>query len=157
MNEDYVAEYYRKENSIVRYLLYRHMKGKDETRIELYENIEMRELCVIAIKDVIEERDYREAERLCLDKLQNEEAWHYRKHDPEDWNNLLFTVYEAEGYELCYRVIIADCSQAQDRREYKKVTKQILQLIKWNGTDTAKRLIAELKRCIQGKRHCWTN
>ena len=33
---------------------------------------------------------------------------------------------------------------AKDRREYKKITKNIAQLIKWKGNDTAKSLIEEL-------------
>lgn len=36
------------------------------------------------------------------------------------------------------------CAQAKDRREYKKITKNIAQLIKWKGNDTAKSLIEEL-------------
>ena len=38
------------------------------------------------------------------------------------------------------------CAQAKDRREYKKITKNIAQLIKWKGNDTAKSLIEELKQ-----------
>ena len=30
------------------------------------------------------------------------------------------------------------CAQAKDRRVYKKITKNIAQLIKWKGNDTAK-------------------
>lgn len=239
MDENYSIEYYKQEDLIARYLLRRHLKGKEEARKELYKNIHVRELCLIAVKDAIEESDYKEAERLCLDKLKNEMPWHYRKNDPEDWNNLLFAVYVAEGntdkqiaqakklllygnedfwdtlkliykksgiwqekyqelldelkaskktvcyrsilvaenekkrlledvqdnpydlfyygkflvkdypdqiYELCYRMIMDNCSQAKDRREYKKVAKQISQLIKWKGTDTAKKLITQLKQ-----------
>ena len=44
-------------------------------------------------------------------------------------------------------LIMADtCAQAKDRREYKKITKNIAQLIKWKGNDTAKSLIEELKQ-----------
>lgn len=38
------------------------------------------------------------------------------------------------------------CARAKDRREYKKITKNIAQLIKWKGNDTAKSLIEELKQ-----------
>jgi hypothetical protein len=48
-------------------------------------------------------------------------------------------------------VIIDNCAQARDRREYKKVTKQISQLIKWNGDNTARKLIAELKQTYPRK------
>ena len=47
-------------------------------------------------------------------------------------------------YELCYKEISESCAQAKDRREYKKITKNIAQLIKWKGNDTAKSLIEEL-------------
>lgn len=49
-------------------------------------------------------------------------------------------------YDLCYEKISKNCVEAKDRREYKKVTKQIAQRIKWKGNDTAKALIDELKR-----------
>ena len=49
-------------------------------------------------------------------------------------------------YELCYKEISESCAQAKDRREYKKITKNIAQLIKWKGNDTAKSLIEELKQ-----------
>lgn len=38
------------------------------------------------------------------------------------------------------------CAQAKDRRVYKKITKNIAQLIKWKGNDTVKSLIEELKQ-----------
>lgn len=49
-------------------------------------------------------------------------------------------------YDLCYEKISKNCVEAKDRREYKKVTKQIAKLIKWKGNDTAKALIDELKQ-----------
>ena len=45
-----------------------------------------------------------------------------------------------------YKEISESCAQAKDRREYKKITKNIAQLIKWKGNDTAKSLIEELKQ-----------
>lgn len=59
--------------------------------------------------------------------------------------------YPKQIYALCYKVIIDSCKQARDRREYKKVTKQIAQLIKWKGIDTAKDLIIELKETYPRK------
>lgn len=52
--------------------------------------------------------------------------------------------YPEQVYELCYKEISERCAQAKDRREYKKITKNIAQLIKWKGNDTAKSLIEEL-------------
>lgn len=54
--------------------------------------------------------------------------------------------YPEQVYELCYKEISESCAQAKDRREYKKITKNIAQLIKWKGNDTAKSLIEELKQ-----------
>lgn len=54
--------------------------------------------------------------------------------------------YPKQIYELCYKMIIDNCGNAKDGREYKKITKQIAQLIKWKGNDTAKSLIEELKQ-----------
>ncbi len=197
------------------------------------------EMRIMAIKDAIEEKDYDEAEKLCLEKANAEETWRYRSSDPEDWNNMLYDIYKAAGntekqmiqakkllfmgngkfwdvlkqiyidcgtwnenyeslldelkaskrnvcyrsvlvaenekkrlledvmenpydlfyygeclvedypeqiYELCYKVISDNCAGAKDRREYKKITKQIEQLMKWNGNETARSLIEELKK-----------
>ena len=54
--------------------------------------------------------------------------------------------YPEQVYELCYKEISESCAQAKDRREYKKITKNIAQLIKWKGKDTAKLVIKELKQ-----------
>ena len=236
--EDFL-EYERMENMLARYLLHRHLRGKEATKEELYENINIKEFRIIAIKDAMEDKDFSEAERLCLEKVEAQKEWHYRRGDSEDWNNLLFEIYETAGdtnkqivqakrllllgnekfwdtlkriykkdgvweekyeelldelrdskkaicyrsvliaenekkrlldnvqenpfdlfyygdflvedypeqiYELCYQAIRDNCAQAKDRREYKRITKQILQLIKWKGNDTAKELITELKQ-----------
>ena len=37
----------------------------------------------------MEEKNYDEAEKLCLEKANAENKWHYRSGDPEDWNNML--------------------------------------------------------------------
>ena len=235
--EDYYPEYTKKEDLIVRYLLHRHLYGKKNTQKELYQNIAINELRIIAIKDAMEDKNYDEAEKLCFEKINAENTWHYRSGDPEDWNNMLYDIYKAENntekqitqakklllmgnekfwdvlkqiykehgawnenyeslldelknskrtvcyrtvlisenekkrllddvmenpydlfyygkylvkdypeqvYELCYKEISESCAQAKDRREYKKITKNIAQLIKWKGNDTAKSLIEEL-------------
>ena len=237
--EDYFPEYTKKEDLIVRYLLHRHLYGKENTQKELYQNILINELRIIAIKDAMEEKNYDEAEKLCLEKANAENTWHYRSGDPEDWNNMLYDIYKTANnrekqiaqakklllmgnekfwgvlkqiykacgtwnenykslldelkdskrtvcyrsvlisenekkrlledvmenpydlfyygkylvkeypeqiYELCYKEISESCAQAKDRREYKKITKNIAQLIKWKGNDTAKSLIEELKQ-----------
>lgn len=240
ISEDgYFPEYTEKEDLIVRYLLHRHLYGKKNTQKELYQNISINELRIIAIKDAVEEKNYDEAEKLCLEKANAENIWHYHGSDPEDWNNMLYDIYKTanntekqiaqarklllmgnekcwyilkgiynecdawnenyEGlleelkngkrtvcyrsilisesekkrllddvmenpydlfyygkylvkeypeqvYELCYKEISESCAQAKDRREYKKITKKIAQLIKWKGNDTAKLLIGELKQ-----------
>ena len=227
------------EDLIVRYLLHRHLYGKKNTQKELYQNIAINELRIIAIKDAMEDKNYDEAEKLCLEKANEEETWHYRSSNLEDWNNMLYDIYKTANstekqitqakklllmgnekfwdvlkqiykkcgawnenyeslldelkdskrtvcyrsvlisenekkrllddvmenpydlfyygkylvkeypeqvYELCYKKISESCAQAKDRREYKKITKNIAQLIKWKGNDTAKLLIEELKQ-----------
>ena len=47
---------------------------------------------------------------------------------------------------MLFRSAWNSCDQAKDRPEYRKVTKQIAQLIKCKGNDTAKPLIEELKQ-----------
>lgn len=242
--ESYCPEYQKQANLIIRYLLHRELKGKEAVKDELYENINIRELCILAINDALEEKDYEEAERLCVDKAVKEEGWHYRRNDPEDWNNILFRIYEKSGsvdkqiaqakkilflgnesfwdvlkeiyskeriwkaqrvqlleelknsgkaicyrsalvkedekkrllndliedpfdvfyygqflvkdypehiYVLCVNDIKESCAQATDRRMYRKVCKDIKQLIKWKGRDYARELIAELKQTYPRK------
>lgn len=239
LREDYFLEYTKKEDLIVRYLLHRHLYGKENTQKELYQNISIKELRLIAIKDAMEDENYDEAEKLCLEKANEEETWHYHCSDPKDWNNMLYDIYKTANnkekqiaqakklllignekfwyvlkqiynecgvwnenyenlldelkdskrtvcyrsilisenekkrlldevmenpcdlfyygkylvkeypeqvYELCYKEISENCAWAKDRREYKKITKKIDQLIKWKGNDTAKLLIGELKQ-----------
>ena len=230
-------EFERHEIWTVRYLLHRHLRGKEAVRTELYEHIDIDELCRIAVRDAQKEEDYDEAERLCLDKVKTKGEWCYRSSDPEDWNNLLFEIYRASGdtakqaqqakklllygnetfwdilkelyqakgtwgesfagllcelkssgrtacfrsilireneikrllddltenpddlfsyggylagdypeelYALCRQVICDSCGQARNRKEYRKVIKQIRQLLEWGGTDTARELVEEL-------------
>ena len=237
--QDYYPEYEKQKNLVIRYFLHRELHGKEAVKDELYKNINIQELRILAISDALEEKDYGEAERLCGDKAKKEEGWHYRRNDPEDWNNILFRIYEKSGnvdkqiaqakkilflgnesfwdvlkeiyskegiwetqrvqlleklknsgkaicyrsvlvkenekkrllndltenpfdifyygqflvmdypeqiYVLCVNDVKRSCAQATDRRMYRKVCKDIKQLIKWKGSDYARELIAELKQ-----------
>ena len=55
-------------------------------------NLHIRELRLIAVEDAIKEKNYSEAERLCLEAIEKEGEQYYRK-SPNDWNNILFDVY----------------------------------------------------------------
>jgi len=80
-----------------------------------------------------------EKKRLLDDVMENPyDLFYYGKY--------LVKEYPEQVYELCYKEISESCAQAKDRREYKKITKNIAQLIKWKGNDTAKLLIEELKQ-----------
>ena len=219
------------------YLPHRHLKGADAVKDELYANLYIREMCIIAVKDATDARNYNEAEKLCLEQIKKEDGRFYRN-IPEDWNNILFDVYVQSGitdkqieqakkilflgnagfwdvlkrlyqslgtwesqkpiilkelkqckYSVCYRSVLVEenekkllleavtenpynlfyyaqflvmdypneiyelcanyireqCAQATDRRLYKKVCKDLLQLIKWKGNATAKLLVDEFK------------
>lgn len=95
--QDYCFEYQKQENQTIRYLLHRELQGKEAVKDELYKNINIRELRILAINDALEEKDYEEAARLCINEAVKEEGWHYRSNDPEDWNNILFHIYEESG------------------------------------------------------------
>lgn len=234
-NED--ADYNMQYDKIVRYKLHRHLKGADATKAELYANLHIRELRLLAVKDAVANKEFEEAEKLCLERIKAESEHYYRR-SPEDWNNVLFDVYvEAElidkqieqakkilfmgnekfwdvlkriyqsqdiweeqrtilldelkncKYVVCYRSVLVDegekelllesisekpadlfyygnilvkdypdeifklcaddirekCSQATNRRLYKKVCKDLLQLIKWKGNSVARELVEEFK------------
>ena len=68
----------------------------------------------------------------------------YRK-DLFYYAQFLVMDYPNEIYELCANYIREQCAQATDRRLYKKVCKDLLQLIKWKGNATAKLLVDEFK------------
>lgn len=233
---DYVPEYARQEDAVLRYKLHRHLKGAEAVKDELYANLHIREMRVIAIKDALETKDYNEAEKLCIEQIKKNEGYYRRS--PNDWNNILFDVYVAAGhiekqlkqakkilflgnqefwdilkhlyqsqnawdeqkpillkelgqskYTVCYRSVLVEenekelllnavtensydlfyyaqflvkdypneiyelctgyirekCAQATDRRSYKKVCKDLLQLIKWKGNATARMLVDEFK------------
>ena len=237
IENDYMPEYKRQEDTILRYKLHRQLKGADAVKDELYANLYIREMCIIAVKDATDARNYNEAEKLCLEQIKKEDGRFYRN-TPEDWNNILFDVYMQSGitdkqieqakkilllgnegfwdvlkrlyqsqgiwesqkpillkelkqckysvcyrsvlvkenekkllleavtenpynlfyyaqflvmdypneiYELCANYIREQCAQATDRRLYKKVCKDLLQLIKWKGNATAKLLVDEFK------------
>lgn len=237
--ESAFPEFERKEDQILRYLLHRHLCGREAAQARLYEHLDIAELCRIAVRDALEDGDYGEAERLCLEKAQAEDAWHYQSSDPDDWNHLLFEIYQSQGavekqsrlakklllygnesfwdilkqlykergiweenyegilaelkdsgrtacyrsvlisenemkrllddltenpdglflygsylagdyaeqlYGLCEQAIRDSCAQAHTRREYKRVAKQLRQLIEWGGRDAAFCLIDELAR-----------
>lgn len=237
IENEYMPEYKRQEDTILRYKLHRHLKGADAVRDELYAHLHIRELRVIAVKDATDAKDYNEAEKLCLEQIKKEEGCFYRN-TPDDWNNTLFDVYMEAGvidkqieqakkilflgneeywdvlkrlyqsqgiwesqklnllkelkqskYSECYRAVLVEenekellleavtenpynlfyygqflvmdypneiyelcanyirekCAQATDRRLYKKVCKDLLQLIKWKGNAAAKMLVDEFK------------
>ena len=80
-----------------------------------------------------------EKKRLLEDVMKNPyDLFYYGKY--------LVKKYPEQVYELCYKEISESCAWAKDRREYKKIAKNIAQLIKWKGNDTAKSLIEELKQ-----------
>lgn len=234
---DYAPEYARQEDVVLRYKLHRHLKGAEAVKVELYANLHIRDMRVIAVGDAVETKDFAEAEILCLEQIKKEEGHYYRR-SPDDWNNILFDVYvSAENiekqieqakkilflgnekfwdilkhlylsqntwdkqkpllldelgkskYTVCYRSVLVEenekelllkavsenpydllyyaqllvkdypneiyelcagcirekCAQATDRRLYKKVCKDLLQLIKWKGNDTARMLVDEFK------------
>ncbi len=234
---EYMPDYKQKEDTVLRYKLHRHIKGKDSVRDELYANLHIQELRMIAVRDALEDKDYSEAERLCLEQIKKDD-WQYYRNSPDDWNNILFDVYVESGhtekqieqatrilflgneefwavlkklylnqniwdeqkpillkklknskYMVCYRSVLIEedekellleavsekafdlfyygqflvkdypeeiyalcedyirekCADATDRRLYKKVCKELLQLIKWKGNATAKALVEEFK------------
>lgn len=234
--DEFMSEYNKQEDAILRYKLHRHLNGANAVQDELYANLHINELRMIAVRDALEKNDYFEAERLCLERVKKEGR--YYRNSPDDWNNILFDVYFESGqvekqieqarkilffgneeywdvlkrlyqsqnvwdiqkpilfeelknskYTVCYRSVLIEedekelllnavsenpydlfyyaqflvkdypeeiyalcanairekCSQATDRRLYKKVCKDLLQLIKWKGDATAKALVEEFK------------
>lgn len=81
------------ENKLIRYLLHRHIDGKDAVREELYRNIKIDKFCMIAVNDAIDDEDYAEAEKLCAEKAISN-AWRYSASNPDDWNTKLYGLYE---------------------------------------------------------------
>ena len=70
--DKYFLDYDKMEDTILRYKLHRHLKGVKEVQSELYANLHIRELRLIAVEDAIKEKNYSEAERLCLEAIEKE-------------------------------------------------------------------------------------
>lgn len=234
---EYMPDYKQSEDILLRYKLHRYIKGAASVKDELYANLHIKELRMIAVKDALDDKNYSEAERLCLEQIKKDD-WSYYRKAPDDWNNILFSVYEEAGdverqieqakrilllgneefwdvlkrlclrkniwkeqkailleelknskYMVCYRSVLIEenekellleaitdkpfdlfyygqflvkaypdeifalckdyirekCAEATDRRLYKKVCKDLLQLIKWKGSMIAKELIEEFR------------
>lgn len=67
------------------------------------------------------------------------------------YGQFLVKDYPDEIYDLCASYIREKCAQATDRRLYKKVCKDLLQLIKWKGNVTAKMLVKEFRETYSRK------
>lgn len=61
------------------------------------------------------------------------------------YGQFLVKTYPDEIFALCKDYIREKCAEATDRRLYKKVCKELLQLIKWKGNMTAEELIEEFR------------
>lgn len=92
--------YYKNRDTVFRYRLLRQLEGRKAATKMLYDNITISELRVIAIKDLIEEKDYEKAEKLCLEVAEtNDHNYYYRDADPSEWNNILKEIYYASKEE----------------------------------------------------------
>lgn len=71
---EYMLEYKKKEDVVLRYKLHRQINGADAVKDELYANLHIDELRVIAVRDAVGEKNYSEAERLCLEQIKDDEC-----------------------------------------------------------------------------------
>ena len=185
IENDYMPEYKRQEDTILRYKLHRHLKGADAVKDELYANLYIREMCIIkqieqakkilllgnegfwdVLKRLYQSQGIWESQKPILLKelkqckysvcyrsvlvKENEKKLLLEAVTENPYNlfyyaQFLVMDYPNEIYELCANYIREQCAQATDRRLYKKVCKDLLQLIKWKGNATAKLLVDEFK------------
>ena len=61
------------------------------------------------------------------------------------YGQFLVKAYPDEIFALCKDYIREKCAEATDRRSYKKLCKDLMQLIKWKGNMTVKELIGEFR------------
>lgn len=82
---------YEKEDKITRYYIMSSAHGAEEARAYLEQNLDVDELRVILIREDMAKGDYANAERLCRERLEEEQAkpW-YR---PSQWQYLLYEIY----------------------------------------------------------------
>ncbi len=94
--DDSLSYFYLNMDTLIRYKLHRRINGREAAKEELYANLYINEMRIIAINDAVDGGDFAEAERLCLDAIDKSIA-RYRNVD-DDWNNVLLGIYDKAGW-----------------------------------------------------------
>ena len=117
------SEYYASQNKETRYYIISAVDGPGAARAYLEQNLDVDVLRVTAIRQDIEHKNYTNAERLCLDKVDfNAEETYYR---PDQWNYLLYEIYEKWG-EREKQVLQARQMVLQGDWSYYKIYKEAM-------------------------------
>lgn len=86
---------YEKEDKITRYYIMRSVHGAEEARVYIERNLDVDELRLLLIQEDMAKGDYANAERLCRERLEKEQA--ERWYQPSQWQYLLYEIYQDWG------------------------------------------------------------
>jgi hypothetical protein len=112
---NYSSNSYLMFEAMVRLRMTDLLEGKAAARAFINAHIDMDEMRLLAIHLDMENGEYQNAERLCLEKIGSTDSHPYRPN--EQWLSLLFAIYEATG-EKQKQINIADRLVCQGRLEY---------------------------------------
>lgn len=107
---DFNAKYYQAEIQMIKYRIIGIIDGDDVALQFANDNINIDEFRVILINNALKEKNYNEAEKLCLEKIDFNKIIHY--HCIDKWKNILCDIYNetnnAEGKIKVLRSIFLD-------------------------------------------------
>ena len=95
-SEDSHARWYLEHDALVRLEIIKATHGETDAEAFIKENIEFNGIRKIAIKYAVDKDNFRLAEKLCLEKVNNEVSRHEWSR-PCEWRYLLFDIYSKEG------------------------------------------------------------
>lgn len=86
---------YEEEDKLTRYRVMRSARGAEAARGYLEQNLEVDDLRMILVREDMAKGDYANAERLCRERAEKEQAGHWYR--PGQWQYLLYEIYRDWG------------------------------------------------------------
>lgn len=97
MNQTYDGGKYLKDSRAeIEYNIIKKLNGEQEAVSFAYKNLDMDNMREIVVSAAIQEKNYQEAEKLCIEAVnRNTNTWQY--HGRNKWNEILFDLYRETG------------------------------------------------------------
>jgi len=126
---DYYSE---KDDRLTRLEICKHLEGETEYEKQIDANLDLDEVRKIAINRANEKGDFMRSERLCLEKLKNDEKIYY--HWWNQWYEILFDIYvRSENKEKQIELAKKLLFDRQDIRYFETLKNLLIQNGTWNS------------------------